>query len=223
MHHRQQAVRSRSLLLQLLDRLIGRGDILIAPPEPLPLILASYPRGRSRFARSLSAALRITWPSLPASLRASYAEIFDRAPSLVVVELRRRNACGCLGHHHPSLAQSALARRLAAETSGEVGEIDLAVEAIRSWAPLPLSSLAAEQYVPPADAECRRSYARLRFHVALLSVFLHELEHVAFPERPEHEVRRHSDELYQQSLRHQLAEEFGASFGIDSVDEPARV
>ncbi|MBI1353468.1 MAG: hypothetical protein GC160_03920 [Acidobacteria bacterium] len=219
MVHRRQHYRPRSLFLELLDRFIGRGQTLISAGERLPLVLASYPRGRFWFVQTLQSALQVTFPSLPASLRAAYAETLGMLPSVVVADLRRRNVCSCLGHHHPSLALSPLARRLASEMGGRVGEIDLAVESIRAWAPLPLSSLAAEQFVPPADADSRRTYEQVRFHAALLSVFLHELEHLAFPQRAEQEIRRRSDEFYQAALRHQLAAEFGASFGISAYED----
>jgi len=212
--HRPKRVRPKGLLAEFAERLLGRGQTLISAGDRFPLIVAGYPRGRAWFAQSLAAALQATFPALPASLRSIYDEPLSRLPTLIVADLRRRNLCCCLGHHHPPPSDSPQARQLAAETGSRVGEIDLAVEAIRDWAPLTLSSLAAEQFVPPADAESRATYAELRFHSALLSVLLHELEHVAFPNRAEDEVRRRSDRFYQQALHYLLAEEFGASFGF---------
>lgn len=216
MVHRRQRVRPKGLLAEFAERLVGRGQTLISAGENFPLIVAGYPRGRAWFARAVSEALQATFPALPTPLRALYDEPLSRLPTLVVADLRRRNLCSCLGHHHPPPSDSPLARQLASETGGRVGEIDLAVEAIREWSPLTLSNLAAEQFVPPADPESRSTYAELHFHSALLSVLLHELEHVAFPDRAEDEVRRRSDGFYQQALHHLLAEEFGASFGISA-------
>jgi hypothetical protein len=53
-----------------------------------------------------------------------------------------------------------------------------------------------------------------RFHAALLTVFLHEMEHLTFPERPEPEVRLRSNEFYRGALRQFAAQEFGVAFGI---------
>lgn len=214
MLHSRHRVRPKGLLAEFAERLIGRGQVLLSTGDRYPLILAVYPRGRAWFADSLRSALLYTLPALPQTLRAGYDEAFDRLPSLVVADLRRRNLCACLGHHHPPPSDGPIARRLAVETGGRVGEIDLAVEAIREWAPLPLSNLAAEQFVPPADSESKLVYGRIRFHAALLSVLLHELEHVAFPDRDEGSIRRRSDDFYQDALGYLLAEEFGASFGI---------
>ena len=123
--------------------------------------------------------------------------------------LRARNPCTCLGHHHPPGTQSRIARRLRRDTGIPVGEIDLAAEAIRRWEPLPLSALAADVAVAP-DAEFQES----RFHVGLLTVFLHELEHLAFPDHDEQEVRRRSNDFYAASMRELFSREFGVSYGI---------
>ena len=164
---------SSGLLAGFAERIVGKGEALIAAGDSLPLVVASYPRGRSWFAASLGDVLRFTFPSLPAALRSAYADVLAKLPPVVVADLRRRNVCTCLGHHHPQSAHSLLARRIAADTGGGIGEIDLAVEAIRAWNPLPLAGLAAA---------CNEDVARLsedvRFRAALLSVFLHELEHV---------------------------------------------
>jgi hypothetical protein len=48
----------------------------------------------------------------------------------------------------------------------------------------------------------------------LLAVFLHELEHLAFPDRPEQVVRRHSDEFYGAAMREYVREEYGVAYGM---------
>lgn len=209
MRHRGRPVRSKGLLSQLAEKVLGRGQTLIAAGGSLPLIVAVYPRGKSRFAAALGEALRFSLPSLPPPLREAYEDILAEIPPVVVADLRSRNACECLGHHHPQSAL-AVARELEQQSGRRVGEIDLAVEAIRSWEPTPLSSLA----VPPADRDEKARLDEMRFHTALLSVFLHELEHLAHPDRPESEVRRRSDRFYRDSIRARLRSEWGASFGL---------
>jgi hypothetical protein len=102
-----------------------------------------------------------------------------------------------------------LTRALQADTGGRIGEIDLAVGAIREWNPLPLAGLAAA-----CNDDGPESFEEIRFHVALLAVFLHELEHVAYPERPEAEVRVRSNCFFVDAVGELLGVEFGLASGI---------
>jgi hypothetical protein len=211
--HRRIQIHPRGLFAEAMTRLRGRDQLLITAGDELPLVVASYPRGSYSFAISLQSALGSTFRSIHPELRETYQGVFQGAPSLVVVILRARNRCTCLGHHHLTGTESRLARRLSADTGRHVGEIDLAVEGIRQWQPLPLSSLA----VASADGTNQAAQAELehwRFHAALLTVFLHEMEHLTFPERPEPEVRLRSNEFYRGALRQFAAQEFGVAFGI---------
>lgn len=213
---RRPRIHSRGLLLELFDRIRGRDQSLIQAGERLPLVVASYPKGRSWFAASLQSALCSTFRSLPEKLQDCYQDVLEGTPSLVVVELRRTNACRCLGHHHPAGTESRLARRLSADTGRGVGEIDLAVQSIRGWQPLPLASLAAAvdaaQHPPTAGHSIELEYQR--FHTALLAVFLHELEHLAFPDRTEQSVRHRSDEFFVAAMTNFVREEYGVAYGI---------
>jgi hypothetical protein len=145
-------------------------------------------------------------------LRSAYQDVLAAVPTLVVAVLRSHNPCTCLGHHHPSGTESRLARRLAVDTGRRVGEIDLAVDAIRRWEPLPLAALAAAVQAGTQELAAELEYRR--FHTALLAVFLHELEHLAFPDRPEAEIRRRSDAFYLGSVREFTSQELGVPFGI---------
>ena len=201
------------LLARVLDKLRGRDQLLIRAGDDLPLVVAGYPRGHEAFATSLQSSLSGIYHSLSRQLREGYADTLATVPSLVVAVLRLRNACGCLGHHHRRGTESRLSRRVAADTGREVGEIDLAVEAIREWDPLPLSDLAA---IDPSrfgrDAEADLEY--YRFHIALLAVFLHELEHLAFPGRAEKPIRDHSNEFYAVAMNELVTRQFGVAYGI---------
>jgi hypothetical protein len=214
--HRLPRIHPRGLLLQFYDHLRGHDQLLIQAGQELPLVVASYPKGRTWLATSLQSALCSIFRSLPSEQRSAYRDVLDTVPSLVVAELRRANACRCLGHHHPPGTESRLARRLSADTGLRVGEIDLAVQSIRVWQPLPLAALAAavaaSEHSPRAETDAEIEYRR--FHTALLAVFLHELEHLAFPERPEQAVRRRSDEFYGSAMREYVREEYGVAYGI---------
>lgn len=192
-------------MAQMAERLLGKSVDLISVGESLPLVVASYPRGRGRLALALRDVLSFTYSALPAAVKGSYAEVLSRAPTLVVADLRVRNACTCLGHHHPAPTHGDLSRRLAQDTGAAIGEIDLAVDSIRGWEPLPLAGLAVGG--TNADEQARAKDAR--FQAALLGVFLHELEHGAFPERAEEEIRRRSDRFYVAAVSALLGDEFG--------------
>jgi hypothetical protein len=207
MQHR--TIHPRNLLWHLIDKVRGREQMLVRAGEALPLVVISYPRGNLALAEALRSALCSTYQHLTPETRRRYEAVLPRLPSMLVVVLRARNPCTCLGHHHPPGTQSRIARRLRRDTGIPVGEIDLAAEAIRRWEPLPLSALAADVAVAP-DADFQES----RFHVGLLTVFLHELEHLAFPDHDEQEVRRRSNDFYAASMRELFSREFGVSYGI---------
>lgn len=197
MRTRRRSVHSPGLLRLMIDRLRGREQHLIRGAESWPLLLASFPRGESAVMEELSDAWLHTLPSLQSEVVKPYIDMLSLLPSMVVVLLRPKNVCTCLGHHHPKGTESRLTRRLAADTGSTVGEIDLAYEAIRTWQPHPIASLAA--------SESHSAFDELHFRSALLTILLHELEHLAYPDRAEKDVRRSSDEFYTQVLEELLA------------------
>lgn len=210
---RRPAIRPPGLLARVLEKLRGRDQLLIRAGDDLPLVVAGYPRGHEALAGSLQSSLGGIYHSLSKPLRASYDEPLAAVPSLVVAVLRLRNSCGCLGHHHRRGTESGLSRRLAADTGREVGEIDLAIDAIREWEPLPLSALAVIDHNRfGKEAEADLEY--YRSHIALLAVFLHELEHLAFPSRAEKPIRDHSNAFYAAAMKELVTHQFGVAYGI---------
>jgi hypothetical protein len=206
---RHASIHPRSILTELVEWARGRDQLLVRAGDDLPLMVLSYSAGQAAYAEEVEAALRQTFRQLSPGTRERYNHILPRLPSLVVVVLRARNACSCLGHYHPPGTEGRAARRLKADTGLRVGEVDLAVEAIRQWEPMPLASLAAE---PPP--ELKLEVGEFRFRAALLAILLHELEHLAFPELSEREIRRRSTDFYLASLREFFSQEFGRSYGI---------
>ncbi len=206
---RHFTIHPRGILRDLIEWMRGREQMLVRAGEELPLVVISYPRGKLAFAEALQSALCHTYKLLSPAIRQRYTAVLPRLPSLVVTVLRARNACTCLGHYHPPGTEDRVGRRLHSDTGLRVGEIDLAVEAIRGWEPLPLAALAAET----AGAR-RQELQEFRFHVALLAVFFHELEHLAFPDHREREVRQSSTEFYAEALREFFSQELGVSYGI---------
>lgn len=197
---------SPGLLRQLLERVRGREQMLIRGFPEQPLLLVSYPRDGRMAAELLRGAWLHTLPLLASAAAQAYRGMLAGLPGMIVVILRRRNVCTCLGHHHPPGAETRLARRLSSDVGIAVGEIDLAWEAIREWQPQPLSALAAH-----VEGD---GYGALRFRISLLTVLLHELEHIAYPDRNERAVRHSSDEFYSESLNELLRAEGVGQYGL---------
>lgn len=191
-----------------MDRVRGREQKLVRAGDDIPLLLISYPRGSQGVASELESVYARMLGLLPDATLAPYREMLASLPAVVVVLLRATNPCDCLGHHHPKGTESRLTRRLAADLGSEVGEIDLAFECIRRWSPQPISSMAA--------GISERQLAGVHFQAALLAVLLHELQHLAFPQQSEREVRMASDRLYSEVMQQLLLSEFGIGYGMSS-------
>lgn len=195
-----------------MDRMRGREQLLLRAGDDLPLLLLSFPRGAGEAVREIETACAHAFRRLSAAARAAYREVFESAPAMLVVTLHPLNPCGCLGHHHPRGAESRLTRRLAADLGEPIAEIDLAYEGIRLWRPEPVSSLAVGDLGDRLEA--------IHFQAAVLAVLLHELEHLVFPERSEHDIRLRSNRFYTAAMQELVAEESGAAYGMASWPPP---
>jgi len=204
------------LLRRFYRWLRGSEQTLVRPAADLPLVLISYSNGDQEGVAHLRQSLEETWLTLSPSFRRRYEAILEKTPSLVVVLLRRRNLCGCLGHHHPRATQSRLTRRLRNLSGVRSGEIDLAFEAIREWEPSPLSRLALP---PEANPEEISSF---QWQLALLAVFLHELHHLVEPRQAERAVREQSQSFYADALAHFVSQHFGVEYGLRGDTARAR-
>jgi hypothetical protein len=190
------------LVESILDRIRGREQKLVRAAEEMPLLLISHPKDCEEAAAAVEAVYARVYQALSPAVRAHYQSIFRLLPTVVVVVLRRRNPCGCLGHHHPRGTESRLTRRLAADLGSTVGEIDLAYEGIRAWRPRPISSMALDELGLPEKS----------FHeqAAVLAVLLHELEHLALPNNEERDVRTRSNDFYRAVMEELAAGEVGS-------------
>lgn len=207
-HNDRSRVHSLGLLWRFYQWLRGTEQILVRPAAELPLVLISYGRGDHEGMERLRESLEETWLTLPYAFRQRYGAILQQTPPLVIVELRRRNICSCLGHHHPPGTESRLTRRLRSMSGVRTGEVDLAFESIREWQPLPLSHLALPT---AADTE---EVASFRVQLAILSVLLHELHHLVSPEETERAVRHQSQQFYSDALSHFVSEHCGVEYGL---------
>jgi hypothetical protein len=202
----RDSIHPQGIIRRVADRLRGREQMLARGGDDRPLLLLSYPRGKREVALTLEKAYRNTLRGLSPHVSARYERILASLPAMVVVVLRPSNVCGCLGHHHPAGTESRLTRRLASELGSPVGEIDLAYEAIRKWSPQPLSTLALNietQYLE-----------ELHFQAAMLTVLLHELEHLACPEHSEREVRLASNDFYSLAMDDLVSADWGVRYSV---------
>ena len=201
-----RAVHPPGLIQRLIERIRGREQLLVRPTTEHALMLITYPRGKERIARQLEAFYTRSLPALPKDIIQPYSATIEALPAMIVVLLRPLNPCGCLGHCHPRGTESRMTRRLSADLGSEVGEIDLAYESIQAWEPQPLSSLAA--------GDLGHRLHELHFEAASLSVLLHELHHLAFPDSNEREIRQTSNQLYTDIMRELVMRESGHDYGM---------
>jgi hypothetical protein len=211
MRRRSSAVHSPGLLYRFFRTLRGSETTLVRPAEPFPLVTIACLKDDQEGALELKAALEETWLTLPAELKEQYLPVLRRMPPMIVVEVRRRNPCTCLGHCHPAGTESRLARHIRDLSGVQVGELDLATEAIREWQPAPLAGLAASAAAGP---EAEEELQLFRYRLALLDVLLHELHHLAAPDAREAEVRGQSGQFYEQALDAFMRQRFGSSYGL---------
>src|SRR6266404_3037104 len=211
--HRLSHVHAPGLLRFIWEMIRGSEQILVRPAPELPLVTITFPRGERAGALELKSALEETWLTIPSLLRARYAPVLGKMPPMVVVDLRSRNTCRCLGHFHPAGAESRVTRRLRALSGVDACEMDLAFAAIRDWQPAPLAYTAAREAAGPERAA---EFELFRLRLALLDVFLHELHHRAAPEADEAEVRGHSGDFYAAALDTFVQDHFGVAYGLSS-------
>ncbi len=189
----------------------GTDELVVQPPEEFPRVTITYPRGEREGALELRAALAETWLTIPIELRNKYRGVLKVLPPMVVVEMRQRNPCGCLGHFHPPGTESGLTHRIRTSSGVDACEMDLAFEAIRDWQPAPIAYNAASEL---AGMEGKDELELFLLRLALLDVFLHELHHRASPDADEAEVRGHSGTFYRAALDVFMKEHFGVDYGI---------
>ena len=112
--------------------------------RPLPLVVIAHGFRDAAKARELASVIEQDWAVVPQSCRDAYDETLLHAPELVVVQLRRKNVCRCLGHRHPVVREAPFAEPHEAFGGARVGEMDIAYERVKSWPGLPLSDIALD-------------------------------------------------------------------------------
>jgi hypothetical protein len=184
---RQWASGRRYLVARFMDR-------------PTPLVILAYAFRDAARARRIALAIEQDWAGVPSRCREVYEEILFKAPRLVIVQLRRKNICGCLGHRHLLVKEAPFAEPHEAFGRASVGEMDIAYERVESWPALPLTDTALDaRFLEGTRLE---EFRARQFRLRVLSVVLHEINHLVFPHEPESSVRGRSLAFYREALAH---------------------
>lgn len=181
--------------------------------SPIDVVIAHHRRD-SPAARKLALALESDWLAVPAPIREAYEGTLSCAPATAVVDLRRTNRCGCLGHRHPVVREEPFAEPHEYLGGRLPGEMDIAWQRVEAWPALPLEEAALDARF--FEGSRLDEFRARQFRLRLLSVFLHETHHIAFPHDPEESVRQRSLTFYRDAL-HAYVDEACAtlSFTID--------
>ncbi|MGH9454172.1 MAG: hypothetical protein ACRD2O_09415 [Terriglobia bacterium] len=163
------------------------------------LVIAHYFRDR-RPARKLALAVEQDWTEAPKACQDAYDEILFKAPGVMVIQVRQRNVCKCLGHRHLAVREMPFAESHEAFLGMEIGEIDLAYQDIDKWTPMPLSDSALDaKFLEGSRLE---EFHDRQFRLKVLSITLHEINHFVSPQAAEATVRERSLAFYHDAMAH---------------------
>jgi len=167
------------------------------------LVIVAHSFRDAAQARELALAVEQDWAAVAERSRETYDEILLKAPGLLVVQLRRSNICGCLGHRHVLVKEAPFAEAHDAFGGESIGEMDIACERVAAWQALPLSDTALDTRF--LEGSRREEFHAHQFRLRLLSVLLHETNHLVFPREPELSIRERSLAFYRDALAQYVA------------------
>src|SRR5262249_18426793 len=163
-----------------------------------PLVVIAHSFRDSSTPRQVALAVEQDWPGVLNRYREAYDEILFKAPEILVLQLRRKNLCGCLGHRHVVVREAPFAEPHEAFGGAGIGEIDIAWRRVETWQALPLTDIAFDtQFL---DGTRREEFRAHQFRLKTLSIMLHEINHLVAPQEPENAVRERSLSFYRDTL-----------------------
>ncbi|MGH9398228.1 MAG: hypothetical protein ACRD18_15425 [Terriglobia bacterium] len=163
-----------------------------------PVVVIAHSHRDARAARQISLSVEQDWLDAPQHCREAYDEILFRAPGLIVIQLRQKNLCGCLGHRHAYIKEPPFAESHDAFGSVAIGEMDVAYKSVEPWPALPLSDTAMDtKFLEGSRLE---EFHKKQFRLKILSIILHETHHLVAPQEPEQRIRERSLAFYHDSL-----------------------
>jgi hypothetical protein len=190
---------SRPRWIRWREWLAGRRYLLAAfPNRPRPLVVVAYSRRDSMKALEMVRAVERDWAEAPQECREAYEEILKNSPKLVIVQFRRTNICGCLGHRHVIVKEPPFAEPHDALGGDPAGELDIAYERVERWLAMPLMDIALDtQFVAGSRL---REFQAARLRLQFLSILLHEINHMVRSQEPEASIRKRSLAFYRDAL-----------------------
>jgi ectoine hydroxylase-related dioxygenase (phytanoyl-CoA dioxygenase family) len=190
---------SRPRWIRWREWLVGRRYAFAAfPDRPKPLVVVAYSHRDAEKALEMVRAVERDWAEAPLHSRDEYEEILNNSPKLVIVQFRRTNICGCLGHRHVIVKERPFAEPHDALGGDPAGELDIAYQRVETWLALPLMDIALDtQFV--AGSRLREFQAE-RLRLQFLSILLHEINHMVHSQEPEAPIRERSLAFYRDAL-----------------------
>jgi len=190
---------SRPRWVRWREWLAGRRHALAPfPDRPKPLVVVAHCRRDASKTLEMVRAIEQDWAEAPQACREAYEEILKGSPKLVIVQFRRSNICGCLGHRHVIVKERPFAEPHDALGGDPAGELDIAFERVEKWLALPLMDIALDtQFV--AGSRLREFQAK-RLRLQFLSILLHEINHMVRSQEPEASIRQRSLAFYRDAL-----------------------
>jgi hypothetical protein len=190
---------SRPSWIRWREWLVGRRYAFAAfPDRPKPLVVVAHSRRDAVKAFEMVRAVERDWAEAPLHSRDEYEEILKNSPKLVIVQFRRTNICGCLGHRHVIVKERPFAEPHDALGGDPAGELDIAYQRVERWLALPLMDIALDtQFV--AGSRLREFQAE-RLRLQFLSILLHEINHMVHSQEPEAPIRKRSLAFYRDAL-----------------------
>jgi hypothetical protein len=190
---------SRPRSARWLEWLAGRRYRTAAfPDRPSPVVVVAHRFRDPARAEYVVRAIERDWIETPSRCREAYQETLELAPGLIVVQLRRKNVCGCLGHRHVTVREAPFSESHEAFGGAAVGEMDIAFDRVESWLAQPLMDIALDtQFVAGSR---RKEFHEQQLRFRLLSIMLHETHHMVAPQAPEEAVRGRSLAFYREAL-----------------------
>ena len=190
---------SRPRWIRWREWLAGRRYALASfPDRPKPLVVVAHSRRDSLKAFEIVCAVERDWAEAPQECREAYEEILKNAPKLVIIQFRRTNICGCLGHRHVIVKEQPFAEPHDALGGDPAGELDIAYERVEKWLALPLMDIALDaQFVAGSRL---KEFQAARLRLQFLSILLHEINHMVRSQEPEVSIRGRSLAFYRDAL-----------------------
>jgi hypothetical protein len=168
------------------------------PDRPHPVVVIAHRDRSPARAEQVAHAIEHDWAETPPQCHDAYEEILQKAPGLIVIQLRRKNVCGCLGHRHVLVKELPFSEPHEAFGGAAVGEMDIAYDRVVGWVAQPLMDTALDTQFIAGSRRKEFHDQQLRFR--LLSILLHETHHMVAPQAPEDVVRERSLTFYREAL-----------------------